>query len=148
MIEVVDIRGRLDCDDVREVIHTSYSIEHPVSEREGETNRILAGYRRRTEERLLAAQSNGELVGFIGLRWRLPFEATIRQIGVLPGFRNKGVARRLVLFVIENFNLRSLEAETHQGAVKFYEKTGFTVVSLGEKYPGTERFFCRWQMAE
>ncbi len=35
-----------------------------------------------------------------------------------------------------------VEAETHVGAVGFYEACGFEVESLGELYPGTERFRC------
>lgn len=36
-----------------------------------------------------------------------------------------------------------LVAETDADAVGFYRHSGFEVMSLGEKYPGTERFSCR-----
>jgi ribosomal protein S18 acetylase RimI-like enzyme len=143
IVEIIDIRSRLDSDEVRQVIAASNSIEYPPSQREAETDKILAGYRRRTDELLLGAQSNGQLIGFMGLRWRGSHEATIRHIAVRRDFRNKGVGRRLVLFAMEHFELRSLEAETHLGAVEFYQRLGFSVTSLGEKYPGTERFLCR-----
>jgi hypothetical protein len=32
--------------------------------------------------------------------------------------------------------------------VRFYEKTGFTSTSLGEKYPGVERFLIRRRPAQ
>jgi hypothetical protein len=35
-----------------------------------------------------------------------------------------------------------LEAETDSDAVGFYRSCGFTVLSLGEVYPGVERFRC------
>jgi hypothetical protein len=35
-----------------------------------------------------------------------------------------------------------LEAETDADAAAFYSKLGFTVTSLGETYPGIERFRC------
>ena len=35
-----------------------------------------------------------------------------------------------------------IEAETDADAVGFYEQVGFTVTSLGESYPGVERFRC------
>jgi len=38
--------------------------------------------------------------------------------------------------------LTYLEAETDAEAVKFYKKMGFQIQSLGEKYPGIERFHC------
>ena len=36
--------------------------------------------------------------------------------------------------------LTYIEAETDKEAVEFYKKIGFQVKSLGEKYPGIERF--------
>ena len=35
-------------------------------------------------------------------------------------------------------------AETDKDAVDFYRKLGFSVTSLGEKYPGVERFHCEY----
>jgi len=35
-----------------------------------------------------------------------------------------------------------ITAETVRDAVKFYWSSGFKVTSLGEKYPGVERFLC------
>ena len=38
--------------------------------------------------------------------------------------------------------IKHMEAETDIEAVDFYKKIGFQTVSLGEKYPGVERFKC------
>lgn len=38
--------------------------------------------------------------------------------------------------------IRRMEAETDKNAVNFYRKIGFNITSLGEKYPGVERFKC------
>jgi ribosomal protein S18 acetylase RimI-like enzyme len=38
--------------------------------------------------------------------------------------------------------LGTLEAETDSEALAFYRRIGFRVESLGEKYPGVERFRC------
>ncbi len=35
-------------------------------------------------------------------------------------------------------------AETDNDAVNFYWKYGFEITSLGEKYPGVERFLCEF----
>lgn len=44
--------------------------------------------------------------------------------------------------VLRMHQLMYLEAETDDEAVEFYKKIGFQVKSLGEKYPGVERFYC------
>lgn len=46
--------------------------------------------------------------------------------------------------VVQDEGLCELEAETDLEAVDFYRKCGFTVATLGEKYPGVQRFSCRW----
>ena len=38
--------------------------------------------------------------------------------------------------------LKQLTAETDADAVGFYQRCGFEVESLGELYPGAERFRC------
>lgn len=35
--------------------------------------------------------------------------------------------------------------ETDNDAVDFYRKYGFEITSLGEKYPGVERFLCEFR---
>lgn len=44
--------------------------------------------------------------------------------------------------LLHNGGLRKIQAETDQEAVGFYRKAGFVITSLGEKYPGVERFSC------
>jgi hypothetical protein len=44
------------------------------------------------------------------------------------------------------YNIRELVAETDIDSVNFYLKTGFSVESLGEKYPGRERFRCVYRV--
>lgn len=41
--------------------------------------------------------------------------------------------------------LHHLDAETDADAVDFYRRCGFAVESLGERYPGVERFRCTWE---
>lgn len=38
----------------------------------------------------------------------------------------------------------SIVAETDDEAVDFYRRYGFFITSLGEKYPGVERFLCQY----
>ncbi|MDA2278696.1 GNAT family N-acetyltransferase [Bacillus cereus] len=65
-------------------------------------------------------------------------KARICHIAVAPDYRQKGIA----LQMIKEYQLTYIEAETDDGAVEFYKRIGFQVKSLGEKYPGIERFHC------
>ncbi|HDR8172507.1 GNAT family N-acetyltransferase [Bacillus cereus] len=69
-------------------------------------------------------------------------KARICHIAVLPQYRHKGIALQMIKDVLRMHQLTYLEAETDDEAVEFYKKIGFQVKSLGEKYPGIERFQC------
>ncbi|HGH7182766.1 N-acetyltransferase [Bacillus cereus] len=67
-------------------------------------------------------------------------KARICHIAVAPQYRHKGIALRMIRKIIVMHQLTYVEAETDKEAVEFYKKIGFQVKSLGEKYPGIERF--------
>lgn len=46
--------------------------------------------------------------------------------------------------LIESTKINKMIAETDKDAVNFYKKKGFKITSLGEKYPGVERFKCEY----
>ncbi|SME49184.1 Acetyltransferase (GNAT) family protein [Bacillus mobilis] len=69
-------------------------------------------------------------------------KARICHIAVVPQYRHKGIALQMIKEVLRIHQLTYLEAETDDEAVDFYKKIGFQVKSLGEKYPGIERFHC------
>jgi ribosomal protein S18 acetylase RimI-like enzyme len=70
-------------------------------------------------------------------------KAEIRHIAVHPDHRRQGVGRLLVEEVGRLLGLEEVEAETGvNNAHAFYPACGFSVTSLGEKYPGVERFLC------
>ncbi|MDA2005415.1 GNAT family N-acetyltransferase [Bacillus cereus] len=68
--------------------------------------------------------------------------AKIRHIAVIPQYRHKGIALQMIKEVVRIHQLTYLEAETDDEAVEFYKRIGFQVRTLGEKYPGVERFHC------
>ncbi|MES5955495.1 GNAT family N-acetyltransferase [Bacillus fungorum] len=72
-------------------------------------------------------------------------KARICHIAVVPQYRHKGIALQMIKEVVRIHQLTYLEAETDAEAVEFYKKIGFQVKSLGEKYPGVERFQCYLQ---
>lgn len=85
-----------------------------------------------------------EASGLIG--WRVQEGSLeILHIAVDETTRHQGIGRRLIDAVVALERPREVIAETDHDAVKFYQHYGFSIQSLGEKYPGVERFQCRWQ---
>ena len=91
---------------------------------------------------LLGPEESGRLVGSIGLELTGPGQATTRHIGVLEACRGRGIGRRLIEEASIQLELDQLQAETDEGAARFYQRCGFSVTSLGELYPGVKRFHC------
>ncbi|MDO4263956.1 MAG: GNAT family N-acetyltransferase [Deinococcus sp.] len=92
---------------------------------------------------LLGLEGGGKLLGLIGLAERGDGEATITHIAVAEAGQGRGTGRRLLALAAAR-GLGQLDAETDAAAVGFYRACGFRVRSLGEKYPGVERFACGW----
>ncbi|MGG0292531.1 GNAT family N-acetyltransferase [Bacillus pacificus] len=69
-------------------------------------------------------------------------KARICHIAVVPQYRHKGIAVQMIKEIVRMHQLTYIEAETDSEGVKFYKKIGFQIKSLGEKYPGIERFHC------
>lgn len=147
----VDLRPRLDEPAVRAVLEV-------LTWRgdDGEVDRIADRYRD-AHARLLGlvveksweaqGMTPGTPIACIGLEPRdYRDEAEITSLAVLPDWRRQGFARALIFGACEHLALRAVEAETDADAVDFYRATGFAVESLGERYPGVERFRCRLEL--
>lgn len=70
----------------------------------------------------------------------------IRHIAVLPEQRGKKVASGMIDAICQLHHPDQILAETDRQAVEFYRKYGFSIASLGEKYPGVERFRCVYKV--
>ena len=82
-------------------------------------------------------------VGFIAAERSGVGTASIRYISVDAKFQGRGIGKELVIWLFSEWkDLREFRAETDSSAVGFYRKCGFAIKSLGEKYPGVERFEC------
>ena len=68
--------------------------------------------------------------------------AEILDIAVKPEYRKNGIGKRLVEFILNQFPVDTITAETDKDAIGFYKKCGFTITSVGEVC-GTERYFCQ-----
>lgn len=112
----------------------------PVHERiENESS----NYRTNVDRELYGIFVENKLVGITGLI-RGQQEIEVKHLAIHPGFRKQGMGRQLLYFVMESAKPHKLIVETDKDAVDFYKKMGFTITSLGEKYPGLERFKCEY----
>ncbi|MGM0883190.1 MAG: GNAT family N-acetyltransferase [Bacillota bacterium] len=91
---------------------------------------------------LIGSFKNNELVGLIGIIYESNNEVVLKHIAIKPAYRGKGIGSEMINAFIKTNRIIRIRAETDKDAVGFYEKNGFTITSLGEKYPGVERFDC------
>ena len=107
--------------------------------------RINNEYRRYMNDNskiLLGKVTNNVLVGLIGITYSSAYQIELRHIAVKQGYRNQGLGKDMLTDILKKRNLTEIAAETDKNAVNFYRRTGFHITSLGEKYPGVERFHC------
>ncbi len=79
---------------------------------------------------------------FIGIELKDASRCEIRHIAVAGNSRKSGLGGCMIEEVVKLHGIHEIFAETDEDAVGFYRKTGFNIKSLGEKYPGRERFYC------
>ncbi|KXF52299.1 acetyltransferase [Rhodococcus sp. SC4] len=91
---------------------------------------------------LAVARSPQRPVGAIGYS-AAPDQVTLLHLATDPVCRQQGIGTALIHWVHSRHPSIPLTAETDADAVRFYEETGFTSTSLGENYPGVERFVVR-----
>lgn len=99
----------------------------------------------RSERKLYSFVLEGEIAGCVGVELSNINSDEIKHIAVLPVQRGNGIGRSMIQFICVQHSLSILYAETDHEAVGFYQHCGFNVQSLGEKYPGVERFECAYQ---
>ncbi|MEB2299387.1 GNAT family N-acetyltransferase [Lysinibacillus xylanilyticus] len=91
---------------------------------------------------LYSFESEGEIVGCIGIEQLSSSKCEIKHIAVLTDQRGKGIGSKMINYIASEYS--SIVAETDYEAVDFYRSYGFFIASLGEKYPGVERFLCQY----
>lgn len=82
------------------------------------------------------------IVGCIGIAKKDQKQCELKHIAVSPAYRDKGIGREMIQYIKDHYSFSSICAETDKDAVNFYKNIGFQITSLGEKYPGVERFAC------
>ncbi|KOP67579.1 GNAT family acetyltransferase [Bacillus sp. FJAT-18019] len=97
--------------------------------------------------RLFGYEEDGLLLGIIGFDV-VRNELIIKHLAVLPENRGLGYGRGLILELLLEVQPKpdAIIAETDEEAVDFYRSIGFEVYSMGEQYPGIERFRCVYEV--
>ncbi|MFB9278384.1 GNAT family N-acetyltransferase [Cohnella cellulosilytica] len=133
---LVEVKDRLDDPSVREIVEVSV---YPDPDK---LDKTIEAYKSDDALEMYGYEAEGECIGIIGLRMNEDGEMKIEHLAVSPDYRGLGYGRGLILEVIDKKGPSVLIAETDEEAVDFYRNIGFEIESLGEKYPGTERFKC------
>ncbi|QPG71263.1 bifunctional GrpB family protein/GNAT family N-acetyltransferase [Mycolicibacterium mucogenicum] len=98
-------------------------------------------YRNDSGAKLFLATLGNETVGLVGYKVVAGAMVVLLHLAVASHVRRMGIGRRLLVKVRRTAPPElPVVAETDREAVQFYRATGFTVTSLGEKYPGVERY--------
>jgi ribosomal protein S18 acetylase RimI-like enzyme len=95
---------------------------------------------------LYGHEEDDEILGVVGFIMHPNQTLELKHIAVKPEERSKGYGRGLILQLLELKQPAIIEAETDEDSVDFYRNVGFSIVSLGEKYPGVERFKCIYEV--
>ena len=118
----------------------SYAVGAATDEK---LNNILETVYKQGDSKLyIFIDSDGSALGIIGVKGE-EGSAEMLHIAVAENKRNCGIGRSMIDELLMLENLTELTAETDRDAVEFYRRCGFEIQSLGEKYPGVERFHCR-----
>lgn len=114
----------------------SYATSESAIEREYEK------YLMENSRHLYSWEVNGEAIGCMGIEFINAAHCVIKHIAVSPAARGNGVGRKMIDFICDEYSFDLISVETDKDAVEFYRSYGFKITSLGEKYPGVERFLC------
>ncbi|OEG11076.1 hypothetical protein BCR21_11180 [Enterococcus ureasiticus] len=109
---------------------------------ESKVEPVLEEYLRSPNKDLYVKQSNNVIKGCVGVDNSEEELLVICHIAVKKIYQGQGNASEMINFVNEIYKPSRIIAETDSEAVGFYQKYGFEINSLGEKYPNVERFRC------
>ncbi|MDO7905909.1 GNAT family N-acetyltransferase [Paenibacillus sp. JX-17] len=122
-------------------------LEYAVFPEPEQVETAVQSYESHDEYELYAYDDKELLVGLIGFEDRGE-GLYIRHISVLPENRRKGYGRGMILELMLERNPELIIAETDEEGVDFYRSIGFMVFSMGEVYPGVERFRCEYEVEQ
>jgi ribosomal protein S18 acetylase RimI-like enzyme len=141
---LINLKSRLEEEGIKSLISYAVFPDPEILEK------TIDQYRSNEDLELYGYEVEGTLLGIVGFVLDVEKHLVIRHISVHPEYRGMGYGRGQVLELIQLKSSHLISAETDEDSVDFYRNVGFTITSLGEKYPGIERFQCEYivEMAE
>lgn len=106
---------------------------------------VYDNYIQSSNQQLFGFMKEDNIIGCIGVEINLNL-CEIKHIAVSPKERGNGIGSKMINFLCEKYSFTSIVAETDTDAVEFYRNFVFKITSLGEKYPGVERFHCEFKI--
>lgn len=137
---LINITDKLDNPEIKELL--SYAVFPDPDKLE----KVIEQYQSDQTLTLYGYEDEDMLVGIIGVQKDEDNTLVIKHIAVQPENRMKGYGRGLILEIIEHVKPSMVVTETDADAIDFYRSIGFTVYSLGELYPGIERYRCVYEI--
>src|SRR5690625_642300 len=139
---LVNLKEKLDDAYIRELI--SYSVFPDPDQLDQVINQYMIDDR----SHIAGLEIEGKVVGIIGYQLSGTRTLHVQHIAVHPEERGQEYGRGLMIGVIDTQQPQMILAETDEDTVDFYRNIGFTVESVGEEYPGHERFRCTYEVGE
>ena len=135
-LEVLPLTGREADPVVISIIR--HAIGNPDTDKVSSVSQM---YKDKPSCHLWGISSHGELISVLGVEELSATEMRILHIATQMGYRNRGYGSSLLRHVFTE-SINTLWAESSQDAIEFYEQNGFEIESIGERWPGVERFRC------
>src|SRR4051812_21874187 len=136
-IELVEMSNRLNDPAVQALLREAIGYPTPAK-----LAAVTERYATEPTRTLYGALRDGALLGVLDVERVTLREWAIHHIAVAPVARRAGIGRAMLAIICQQ--AECVSAETDHDAVGFYARCGFTPRSLGELYPGVERFACVW----
>jgi ribosomal protein S18 acetylase RimI-like enzyme len=136
---LIDIKPKIDDSNIQELIGLAV---FPDPER---INEAIDAYRNDQGLEIMGYKWVEQIIGIVGYRLNDNGILELRHIAVTPEEQGKGFGRGIILELLHLKDPKVITAETDEETVDFYRSIGFTIESLGEKYPGVERFKCTYE---
>jgi GNAT superfamily N-acetyltransferase len=135
---LLDIKSKLDDTTIVELIESA-TYQDPEH-----VNATISEYNDNPELDILGYYLEEQVIGIIGYRMNDNRILELRHIAVTPEERLHGFGRGMILEVLTLEKPIAIIVNTDEFSINFYRSIGFTIESLGEKYPGVERFKCTY----
>ncbi|MDD6389841.1 MAG: ribosomal protein S18-alanine N-acetyltransferase [Firmicutes bacterium] len=121
-----------DCRELAELDRVCFNVPWSLAAFEAE-------FKYENEAFYVAAQIDGQLVGYMGMRMIFD-EGHITNVAVHPGFRRRHIAKAMMSVFIAEGNARGITSftlevrESNEPAIRLYESFGFRSAGLRRNY--------------